>query len=53
MANEVENLIKEADEWITEKKDAIRMIVLLWSKFSLKPQDIIDEYKERLKLKEV
>jgi hypothetical protein len=43
---EVKNLIKEADEWILEKRDAIELCVLLISKFEITPQDYIDKLKE-------
>ena len=46
MANEVKNLKQEIDEWITQKDDAVEIVVLLMSKFEITPQNFIDRLNE-------
>ncbi len=45
--NEVKNVIEEIDRWVLKKRDALRIVVLLMSKFSLKPQDFVNELKKQ------
>jgi hypothetical protein len=52
MMNEVANLIKEIDEWVTKKKDAITIASWLIVKFNLTLQDFVtpilkDKYGKR------
>lgn len=42
--NEIQNLEREIDQWVTEKKDAIRIVAGLWSKFDLTAEDFVAEY---------
>lgn len=44
--NETQNLKKEIDVWVTDKKDAIEIIALLWSKFDLSFQDFVEQLRE-------
>jgi hypothetical protein len=43
MADEVANLIKEVDEWVVTKSDALKVVILLMAKFSITSADIVDE----------
>lgn len=49
MSNEVKNLISEIDKWVTKKGDAIKIVVLLSSKFNITTQDFINELKKARK----
>lgn len=50
--NEVENLFKEVDKWVSNKKDAIKFIAYLWAKFDISTQDIIKEWFKQKSLLE-
>ena len=51
MANEVENLKREIDEWITQKDDAVEIVVMLMSKFVITPQTFINRLNKVYALK--
>jgi hypothetical protein len=43
---EIKNLIKEIDEWVTEKDDALEICILLMYKFDITIVDYIDRLNE-------
>ncbi len=42
--NEVKNLMREIDQWVVEKEDAIKIVAQLWNKFDLEVEDFIAEH---------
>jgi hypothetical protein len=47
--NEIKNLIEEIGEWVTEKEDALKIVIILMDKFEITPQDFVNEFKKTKK----